>query len=106
MLENLKEHLDVETILPVSPGQTIISDLRLIIGGGDVNEALLVKKAFSLLNSNNADTLIEYFNDTEISEVMVNLILRQIQMLTPLYRSVVSKLKVEFNYSSEGRGRS
>ena len=78
MLENLKKYLDLKTILPVSPGETIISDLRLIIGGGDVNEALLIKNAFSLLNSNNADTLIEYFNDAEISYLYEQLMHRTI----------------------------
>ncbi|CAF4197693.1 unnamed protein product [Rotaria magnacalcarata] len=73
MLKKLKRRLRLSTILPKSDKPPILHDFKLIIGGGDVNEASLIKYAFSFLNSKDENNFIEYFQNKEIAYLYTQL---------------------------------
>ncbi|CAF3125036.1 unnamed protein product [Rotaria socialis] len=78
MLENLKRRLDLSTILPESGKPPILHDFKLIIGGGDANEALSIKYAFSFLNSTDENNFLEYFQNKEIAYLYTQLMNRTV----------------------------
>ncbi|CAF1929197.1 unnamed protein product [Rotaria magnacalcarata] len=78
MLEKLKRRLDLSTILPESDKPPILHDFKLIIGGGDANEALSIKYAFSFLNSTDENNFIEYFQNKEIAYLYTQLMNRTV----------------------------
>ena len=60
-----------------------LRDFKLIIGGGDVNEALIIKYTFSFLNSKDENNFIEYFQNKEIAYLYT-----QLTNLTVVLKSV------------------
>lgn len=78
MLKKLKKRLNLSTILPTSDQCSTLNDLKLIIGGGDAHEALLIKYAFSFLNSKDENNFIEYFQNKEVAYLYTQLTNRTI----------------------------
>ncbi len=74
----LKKCLNIRTILPDPQKDTKTSDFILIVGGGDIEESVRVKEAFSLLNSNQNHEIMKSFLSQDVSYLYENLLLRTV----------------------------
>ncbi len=78
--DKLRKHLQIRTILPDTEGGTRTSDYVLFVAGGDVEEAVRIKKAFSLLNKcrSDDDEIIRKFATPDVWYLYDNLLFRTI----------------------------